>query len=82
MIKLHIPSNEYVNITIPDNETELKEFPDYVYIESTKNTTGNMIADEVIEVVYKYAHISEGVLERHIDIETNEIFYENELVVE
>ena len=25
MIKLHIPSNEYVNITIPDNETELKE---------------------------------------------------------
>ena len=25
MIKLHIPSNEYVNITIPENETELKE---------------------------------------------------------
>ena len=56
-------------------ETELKEFPDYVYIESTKNTSGNMIADEVIEVVYKYAHISEGVLERHIDIETNEMLY-------
>ena len=54
-------------------ETELKEFPDYIYIESTNNTTGTMIYGEVIKVVYKYAHISEGVLERHIDIETNEM---------
>lgn len=51
--------------------TETKEFPRYDLINIPENKEGIMNEDE-IDVIYQYVHKSAGVVERHIDITTNE----------
>ena len=51
--------------------TETKEFPEYDLISVPENKAGIMTESE-IEVIYQYIHKSAGVIERHIDINTNE----------
>ena len=52
-----------------------KDFEDYVIVESPDNETITMTEDD-IEVCYYYAKVSEGVIEKHIDISTGTVLYE------
>ncbi len=51
--------------------TEAKTIKDYVFVESTNNTSGNM-TKEVIEVIYYYAKVAKATVQ-HIDRETGKI---------
>ena len=55
-------------------ETEQKEIENYIFVESTNNTSGEM-TKEVIEVIYYYAQNTKATVQ-HIDRETGEILKE------
>ena len=55
-------------------ETEQKEIENYIFVESTNNTSGQM-TKEVIEVIYYYAQNTKATVQ-HIDRETGEILKE------
>ena len=59
-------------------ETKAEAFEGYVLVESPEEP--NVILDETGEqiVKYYYAHISEGVIEKHIDVITGELLYSEE----
>ena len=52
--------------------TETKDIENYVLVEEPENKSGTMTA-EPIEVIYYYAQISAGVVEKHIDEFTEEL---------
>ncbi len=54
--------------------TEAKDFENYVLVEEPEEKTVIMEEDEVI-VRYYYVHVSSGVIEKHIDMNTDEILY-------
>lgn len=56
-------------------ETETKEIKDYVLVENTKNTKGEMTA-KPITITYYYIKKSAGVIEKHIDLSTKKILQE------
>lgn len=56
-------------------ETVAREIPQYVLVESPGAKRVTMTKEEII-VRYYYSHISEGVIEKHIDEITGEILYE------
>jgi len=49
-----------------------KDFEDYVLVEKPENETVVMAKEELV-LNYYYVHISSGVIEKHIDINTNEV---------
>lgn len=63
--------------------TSSKNIENYVLVETPDNSTGKMtvsVADDgtvtdTTVVTYVYSHISSGVVEKHVDIETGEILY-------
>ena len=55
-----------------DYDTEEKEFENYILVEIEGNKSGKMTKEE-ITVNYYYISISQGVIEKHIDVITNEI---------
>ena len=57
-----------------DYETEEKEFENYILVEIEGNKSGKMTREEMT-VNYYYISISQGVIEKHIDIITNEILH-------
>lgn len=65
--------NESTNGLVGDEFTSSsKDFENYVLVEKPEIETVNMTKDEII-LNYYYTHISAGVIEKHIDIITNEI---------
>ena len=54
-------------------KTEAKNFENYVLVEEPEEKTVKMEENMIIK--YYYVHISKGVIEKHIDIETDEIIY-------
>ena len=56
-------------------ETNSKEFEGYILVEEPEEKTVTMTKDEII-IKYYYAHISAGVLEKHISEVTGEVLYE------
>lgn len=56
-------------------DTVAREIPQYVLVESPGAKRVTMTKEEII-VRYYYSHISEGVIEKHIDEITGEILYE------
>ncbi len=57
--------------------TEIKEFDGYELVEEPENKSGKMTID-TIYVKYYYNQKSEGVIEKHIDVKTNEVLEEKE----
>ncbi|MCI8699759.1 MAG: hypothetical protein HFJ47_00255 [Clostridia bacterium] len=55
-------------------ETEAKDFENYVLVEEPEEKTIIMTKEEII-IEYKYAYISSGVIEKHIDVDTGAILY-------
>ena len=55
-------------------ETELKEFENYIFVDSAGSLQGKMTKENIV-VNYYYIAISQGVIEKHIDIITNEVIY-------
>ena len=55
-------------------EPEAKDFESYVLVEEPQEKTVTMTKEEII-IEYKYAHISSGVIEKHIDFDTGVILY-------
>ena len=53
-------------------DTEEKVIENYVLVETTNNTSGKMAREEIV-VTYYYIYVSKGVVERHIDVITNEV---------
>ena len=49
-----------------------KDFEDYVLVERPEKETVEMTKEEIV-LNYYYVHISSGVIEKHIDINTNEV---------
>ena len=49
-------------------ETHSEDIEDYVLVQSPDEANVKMKKDEVVVVKYYYAHVSEGVIEKHIDI--------------
>ena len=56
-------------------ETFAKDFEGYVLVESPDEETVTMTLDDIV-VNYYYVKVSEGVIEKHIDISTGTILYE------
>ena len=56
-------------------ETNSKNFEGYILVEEPEEKTVTMTKDEIV-VRYYYAHISAGVLEKHISEATGEVLYE------
>ena len=57
-------------------ETSAKDFNGYVLVEEPEQKTVTMTKNEIV-VRYYYAHISAGVIEKHIDEITGEVLYED-----
>ena len=55
-----------------DYETEEKEFENYALVETEGDLQGKMTKEDMV-VNYYYRVVSQGVIEKHIDITTNEI---------
>ena len=53
-------------------ETNSKNIEEYVLVEEPENKTVTMTREDVI-VNYYYAHVSSGVIEKHVDVKTGEI---------
>ena len=49
-----------------------KDIEDYVLVESPEKETVTMTKEEIV-LNYYYVHVSSGVIEKHIDINTNEV---------
>ncbi len=54
-------------------ELEARDFENYVLVEEPEEKTIRMT--EEIVVKYYYIHVSKGIIEKHIDIDTGEILY-------
>ncbi|MCI8655259.1 MAG: MucBP domain-containing protein [Clostridia bacterium] len=52
-------------------ETEAKDYENYILVESPEEKTVVMGEDTILK--YYYVHVSKGVIEKHIDIDTGEI---------
>ena len=57
-----------------DFVTESKSFPDYVLVEEPAEKTVKMTKEE-ITLTYYYAHVSAGVIEKHIDVISGATLY-------
>ena len=57
--------------------TQVRDFEGYILIESPEDTNITMTKEEQI-IKYYYVHISEGVVEKHIDMITGELLYAEE----
>ena len=51
-----------------------KDFENYILVEGPGNETVVMTKEEIV-LNYYYVHISSGVVEKHIDMNTNEVLY-------
>ena len=58
-------------------QTHAENFEGYVLVEAPENPNVEMTKEEQI-VKYYYSHISAGVIEKHIDVMTNELLYSEE----
>ena len=52
--------------------TESKDFENYILVEEPQVKTVNMTRDEIV-LKYYYVHVSAGVIEKHIDVNSGEI---------
>ncbi len=55
-------------------ELEARDFENYVLVEEPEEKTIRMTEEEIV-VKYYYIHVSKGIIEKHIDIDTGEILY-------
>ena len=68
---------ETINGKVGDTvETHSKNFEGYVLVESPESTTVVMQGEDIVE--YYYEPVSVGLIEKHIDVVTDEIIYNEE----
>lgn len=54
--------------------TNSKEIEDYILVEEPEVKSGTMQKDEIV-LTYYYVHVSGGVIEKHIDVTSGEVLY-------